>query len=118
MNEIERYEKDQALRALFTGLCQYWGLDVRGPEDPKDPSDFSINGQVQIYVFISADPADRREEIAEMRGYGNHVLVVDEKDVNQLRLAVGSTAAINIIAGWTTRGTHASWERQRLGITS
>lgn len=113
-------DNGEGLRALFYGLCSYWGISIRAVEDPSDPSDFTlpVAGGRLIYVVIIPEPADRQVEIATLLHYGNRVLVLDGDDLEALRCCAGATRAGFIFEDWMQAGTHAACERQRMGIAS
>lgn len=108
------------LRALFYGLCSLWDISVRAAEDPSDPSDFALPGMAgpwPAYVVILPEPAARQVEIDCLLHYGNKVLVLDERDLDEFRTCPGGASAGFMIERWVTTGdTHAARERQRLGL--
>lgn len=114
------YEREEALRNLFLGLCQFFEISVRPADDPDDPHDFTLHAGTRqpAYVVVIAGPADRQVEIAALRFHGNKVLVVDEDDLNQLRMAAGTASAGAVIDAWLRDGTHGSLVRERLGMPS
>lgn len=109
------------LRALFYGLCSFWDIGVQAPDDPDDPSDFTIPvpGRWRAYVVIIPEPAARQVEIAALLFHGNLVLVLDGWDLDNLRICAGKEAAAAWLRVWIETGdTHAAAERKRLGIAS
>lgn len=112
-------DNGEGLRALFYGLCRYWGIDIRQPDDPSDPSDFSLAGGMwRSYVVIVPEPAARQVEIAALLSYGNRVLVLNRDDIEDMRTRGGASVGF-LIEHWVKTGdTHAAMERRRMGIAS
>jgi hypothetical protein len=112
------YDKDQALKALFSGLCRYWGVSIEPTEDPTEPDDFSFPGRPPVYVVILPEPEDRQVEIGTLLSYGNRVLVLDEHDLEAFRSSPGGVSAVFLLERWLRDGnTHAARARQQMGIT-
>lgn len=113
-------DNGEALRALFHGLCLYWGIPIKTAEDPGDPSDFRLTGgREYVWVVIVPEPAGRQVEIASLLSYGNHVLILDRDDIEDLRTRGGGVSAGFLIEHWLKTGdTNAIRARQRMGITS
>jgi hypothetical protein len=108
--------EDKGLAPLFWGLCLFWGIRIEESEDPDDGYDFCLPAHPPLYVVMLPEPEDRQVEIASLIHHGNAVLLLDEFDLNDLR-GHGSkhrmAGQIEYIARW---GTHASKERQKMGI--
>jgi hypothetical protein len=111
-------DKDEGLRYLFRGLCSLFGIDAEASEDPDDGYDFIVRYRPRVYVVILPEPEDRQVEIASLLFHGNKVLILDRHDLDLLRRCPDRFSAAYAIEGWLRDGTHASAERQRMGITS
>jgi hypothetical protein len=120
-DQCKNYDNGAGLRALFYGLCSFWDIRVREPDDPSDPSDFTLpapGGGRPAYVVVTPEPSGRQVEIASLLSCGNRVLVLDRDDLDNLRLASGREEAAEVISNWVTYDTHGTVMRRRLGITS
>jgi hypothetical protein len=115
--------EDKGLAPLFYGLCLFWGIPVEAA-DPDDPSDFcllpgrerSVSRDL-VYVVLLPEPAARQVEIQALLYHGNQVLILDEFDMSELRLAQHVHQASGILRHWISSGeTHAGQDRRRLGI--
>jgi hypothetical protein len=112
-------DNGESLRALFHGLCSYWGIDARPSEDPGDPYDFTLRATgMPVYVVILPEPEDRQVEIATLHHYGDRVLVLDRTDLENLRRCADEAGASFVISHWLRNGTSATAERARMGIRS
>lgn len=105
-----------SLRRLFHGLCGIFGIDVEEAEDPADSDDFCIRSRPRVYVIILPEPEGRQVEIESLLLYGNKVLVLDRQDLEHFRVCPNALIAAYTIETWLRHGTHASTERQRMGI--
>ena len=109
-------DNGESLRLLFHGLCGIFGIEARKAEDPEDWADFCIGARPRVYVVILPEPEDRQVEIKSLLHYGNKVLVLDRFDLNIFRCAPDAASAGAMVEWWLRNGTHASTERERMGI--
>jgi hypothetical protein len=110
------YDNGASLRRLFHGLCGLFDFDVEEAEDPADPADFCIGSRPRVYVVILPEPEDRQVEIASLLHYGNKVLILDRHDLDLFRRCADRFSAALAIETWLRDGTHASAERERMGL--
>jgi hypothetical protein len=113
--------EDKGLAPLFYGLCLFWGISVQAAEDPGDPFDFCLPrpGHPTVCVVIVPEPEDRQVEIQSLLSHGNLVIILDERDLNELRLCQHKKIAAQQIGYWIRTGrTSAAAERHRMGITA
>jgi hypothetical protein len=108
------------LRALFHALCSFWDIEIWSEERAGEmPADFYLPYRMGAFVVIAPQPADRQVEIAALLGRQEKFIVLDNWDMDNLRICVGKEAAAAWLRVWIETGeTHAAAERRRLGIAS
>lgn len=113
-------DNGKGLRALFYGLCSFWGIDVWDEERMgESPADFYLPYRMGAYVIIVPGPADRQVEIGALLQRQEKFVVLDEYDLDRFRSCQNRVQAANYLCIALAGGdTHAARERQRLGISS
>lgn len=111
-------DNGKGLRALFYGLCTLHGIEVLDMQEADAmPSDFCIvDGKFSCHVVILPEPPARQVEIKTLRHRDVPLIVLDRHDLDIFRRCPNGAEAAAMIEFWLRNGTHASSERQRMGI--
>ena len=99
------------MRALFHGLCRYWGY--RASE--MQVADFLLAHGIQ--VVITPGPADRQVEVGALRAAHERVLLLNRDDMEALCHCDGAEAFAAMIWHLALDGSHAARARQAAGIS-
>lgn len=98
------------LAAFFYGLCRFWLIDIR---QPQDAADFELPeiGPSGLYVVID-EGRDRTADYDVLATSGEHVVVLDRIKLNSLRMLDSVEHITHQLGQWQRTQASASYERR------
>jgi hypothetical protein len=106
-------DNGEGCKALFQGLCMYWGVRVGEPDEGA--ADFYLP-DLGRYALIVPEAYDRQVEIGALTQHGHDPIMLNREDLLYLLMTGDAQTFFSKLRDMARAGTRAGDARQRAGL--